>query len=172
VDVLSDGENQQRLEIGHDGIQIQRRGTERLLAPEREQLFDEGGGPAGSIDDLQDVASSGVVIGERTLQDLGEAENGSQLVVEVVRDTDMVLSVGGFYPLELSPSGRKTRRKPAKKSASKAAFFNSPTASTKVQRCGSALVRWPFAARRLSAKPEIDRSVRRRRVRLRAIRAS
>ena len=68
-----------------DLAELQHLGLQRLPAREGEQLAHQAGRPVGAALDVHDVAVGGVGLPVRLQQQVGEADDGGQHVVEVVR---------------------------------------------------------------------------------------
>ena len=92
--LLAERPVEQRGQIGQHLAELQHLGLQRLPAREGEQLPHQAGGPVGAALDVHDVAIGGIGRPVRLQQQIGEADDGGQHVVEVVRDAAGELAHG------------------------------------------------------------------------------
>ncbi len=94
LDVLAEQPLQQDRQVGQHLAEHQHLRAQRLAARERQQLAHQAGGAVGVLLDVHDVLEGRIgrpVVGE---QQIGEADDGGQHVVEVVRDAAGELADG------------------------------------------------------------------------------
>ena len=85
LDRLAERTVEQRCQVGEHLAQLQHLGLQRLPAREGQQLTHQAGGAVGAALDVHDVAVGGIGRAVRLQQQVGEADDGGQHVVEVVR---------------------------------------------------------------------------------------
>ena len=86
LDVLAQDRRQQRLRVLDHRVDVEHPRLDQLAPREGEQLAREVGGPRGRAGDLLDVRGPGIVRLEAPAEQVAEAQDGGEHVVEVVRD--------------------------------------------------------------------------------------
>ncbi len=86
LDVVAEQALQERADLGHDGVQVERPGIQHLAPAECEELLRQLGGTVGGTLDLAEVAAKLDVVGCPLEEERGVAGDAGEQVVEVVCD--------------------------------------------------------------------------------------
>src|SRR5262249_688852 len=85
ADVLPNNPAQELVHVGHDNVEVQYLGLEHLFAAEGEKLASQRSRTLTRGYHLQQLGIAGIIRGQRVHDDLAEADDGGEQIVEVVR---------------------------------------------------------------------------------------